>query len=1485
MARRDVDLVIRARDEARAAITNITTALEKFDTTQRDVQRTATGTDSTLDRLGASFRELRTSLAAPSRNAADEFERQRASIQQLEAGIKEAREESERFAASQRAQVGTIQKLAEQRELAAAAVRRQTSELRRLESEERRRSRRGQDTSELLTRIDAETRSLARLRLELTQSRNAVTAAAAEERRLGLAARGAAEGVSQLTQGLEQAQAGLLRTQAAAAQVAMQLARTAQLTRASLNQVQVSQGSAGSVAELGQRVRALRAELTRLGTAAGPELRQDFDLAKRAFRDQIVVARQMRGALRGLGVGFSGIGRGSRDTAQDLVVLEQRLANLQGISAAAGRRLRQVAGAAEQTGPAMRRAAAATRRLNAEQRASVPAGRQSLSVLQRIRGQVVALTTAYIGFFGAFRGVGEVIGALRTVQGAQSRLNALFEGDQEATAQELDFVRRTAARLGIQFGVLADSYTKFALATKGTNLEGEETRRIFVSVSEAARVSNLSLDNLVGVFRAVEQIANKGVFQMEELRQQLGDRLPGATAILAAGLGVTTEVLSKMLETGEVGAVRLSDFADELDRRFGGQLPSALLLSEAAIGRFQNAVFAFFRTIGEGEFQAGFIRFLDQLTETFGSPELISFAQGLSSALAVTADILGFLVRNWDLFIIAVTTLIGLRAAPYFTRLGSSIAGAAASIRTTTVAVAGLGGAIRGLLSATGAGIVFSLIGAAIGSWATRADEATEALVRHQSLVDRVKDSYEAATRAAGGLTKAATGITEVEAVDNLRELEDALLDARDELTKFLNPQRANLFGAVYRREPVRNFVREIQTLFHSYRQGAITLDEFTRQTDQLSVASRESSKTIQPIAVRIIELVRAIEKAEVPYRQARDIIAAIGADSEAAAEAQRRLAGATEDTGNTGEQSLKQAEAAGKRVNALLSQRESLQARLFEQVNRGADGATTTRTQQQLDAINARLMDATQNALNLFRAINLGDNPLTATISAQIENTIARLENTQSTLIASSLAPIAQFFDQRASQFSELRDSFQADIQRQLEAGTLLSLIDFGPVEAANREVVANAERALTEYRKITSVSPEIAAAIAQLEGVVQNASRAITDIRLEAAESEIAQLEGLRDSLQTELQDRIARGASLDSVDETRFQLEFLDSQLNLITNSTTEWLNSLQETTPAIEAFRSRVRLLNSELQQGSEEAELTAVQQRVKDLIRLRDALQNLPLDVSAGLGGFSDVNEQLGEVNSQLVAAIDNALLLAESLATGNPAAAALVAELRKLRIESDVTSSRINVSFKQIEMLFASSLSQAVNTFSRSLAEGQSITEALGNTFREFAANFLRQIADMIIQQLALNAAKAIFNALGGSGAGGGGDLGGIFGSLLGGLFHKGGIVGQSNVPQRAVPAAAFANAMRYQNGGIVGFSPGEVPVIAHAGEAILREDDPNHPANRRGQPPIVFEPRIINTFDAPSFLNEALRVSGGKEAILNVVSANRGAFRSALEI
>lgn len=87
--------------------------------------------------------------------------------------------------------------------------------------------------------------------------------------------------------------------------------------------------------------------------------------------------------------------------------------------------------------------------------------------------------------------------------------------------------------------------------------------------------------------------------QAEELRGQLGERLPGAFAIAARSMGVTESALSKMLELGQVTSNEfLPKFGKQLQIEFGGAAQTASQSAQAALFRFDSALLKVQESVG-----------------------------------------------------------------------------------------------------------------------------------------------------------------------------------------------------------------------------------------------------------------------------------------------------------------------------------------------------------------------------------------------------------------------------------------------------------------------------------------------------------------------------------------------------------------------------------------------------------------------------------------------------------------------------------------------------------------------------------------------------------------------------------------------------------------------------------------------------------------------------------------------------------------------
>lgn len=173
-------------------------------------------------------------------------------------------------------------------------------------------------------------------------------------------------------------------------------------------------------------------------------------------------------------------------------------------------------------------------------------------------------------------------------QALTNRMNAAA-GNKSIGADSLAYIREQADRLGLEFRTTADSFAGFEAAALRSGLTLEQTKQIFTDVSTAATSMQLSTERVQLVFKALEQISGKGTVSMEELRQQLGDSLPGAFEIAAQSMGMTTKAFYDAVANGEVlSSEFLPKFAKAIKEQLGGSAEEASTQLRASLNRLNT---------------------------------------------------------------------------------------------------------------------------------------------------------------------------------------------------------------------------------------------------------------------------------------------------------------------------------------------------------------------------------------------------------------------------------------------------------------------------------------------------------------------------------------------------------------------------------------------------------------------------------------------------------------------------------------------------------------------------------------------------------------------------------------------------------------------------------------------------------------------------------------------------------------------------------
>lgn len=264
-------------------------------------------------------------------------------------------------------------------------------------------------------------------------------------------------------------------------------------------------------------------------------------------------------------------------------------------------------------------------------------------------GAVIGLGTAVFGLGS------ELIRATMEFQRANIMLTAVT-GNSAVAAVEMDFVRKTANQAGLAFSQTAKDYARYSAAAKAAGTTTAEVRDQFQKMAMISGTLQLAQQDVSGVIRALEQIMSKGTVQSEELRGQLGDRMPAAFAIAAKAVGKTTEQLSDMLKKGQV-------------------------ISKDFVPAFLNAAVAMYN---------------------------IDLAKPINSLQASLAR----LQSNWDIFLVGLDRATGASKMfqGFIDLLGRSLQYMTTHMNEIISGLVGIGGAIGGMLAAQGAIMVMPML-------------------------------------------------------------------------------------------------------------------------------------------------------------------------------------------------------------------------------------------------------------------------------------------------------------------------------------------------------------------------------------------------------------------------------------------------------------------------------------------------------------------------------------------------------------------------------------------------------------------------------------------------------------------------------------------------------------------------------------------------------------------------------------------------------
>lgn len=218
--------------------------------------------------------------------------------------------------------------------------------------------------------------------------------------------------------------------------------------------------------------------------------------------------------------------------------------------------------------------------------------------------------------------------------------NALNATTRGQGAETMTQVRAISDKYGLDYKANLEGVKTLTGGLMGMNIPLKQQLEIFEGVSTGIAAMNLDAEMAKGAMLALGQMASKGTVSAEELRGQLGERIPGAFSLAAKAMGVTEAELGKMMQKGEVAAKDfLPKFAETMRATFGESAMQASNGPVAMMNRFNNAWFDLKKQVGDGIMPI-LIPIVEKLTILaervlpqirYGFESVMSFISGINS--------------------------------------------------------------------------------------------------------------------------------------------------------------------------------------------------------------------------------------------------------------------------------------------------------------------------------------------------------------------------------------------------------------------------------------------------------------------------------------------------------------------------------------------------------------------------------------------------------------------------------------------------------------------------------------------------------------------------------------------------------------------------------------------------------------------------------------------------------------------------------------
>ena len=187
----------------------------------------------------------------------------------------------------------------------------------------------------------------------------------------------------------------------------------------------------------------------------------------------------------------------------------------------------------------------------------------------------------------------------------------LVTQDGNSYREGLTFIDNTSRELAIPQEIITKQFTQLSASVLGAGGNIKDAEKAFQGMAAGIRGTGGSLQDMEAALRATAQVFSKGKATAEEVRQQIGERLPGAFTLFAKALDKTPQQLDKALEEGKVSLQDFMKFIQKLIDEYGenakiiasgpesagDRLKAALSRLSESVGRLLKPIGAAFQSI------------------------------------------------------------------------------------------------------------------------------------------------------------------------------------------------------------------------------------------------------------------------------------------------------------------------------------------------------------------------------------------------------------------------------------------------------------------------------------------------------------------------------------------------------------------------------------------------------------------------------------------------------------------------------------------------------------------------------------------------------------------------------------------------------------------------------------------------------------------------------------------------------------------------